>query len=147
MTIKEAYRHIAQLEDCTLPRNKWTHELHLATGMYLILAFGTRALPEMKERIWRYNDVMGKGNTNTGYHETLTVFWLWAVRQFIMNNNITQFDEPAIHALLNDETLKQRKLIEEYYEEIDLYISRKHFMLPSLKDMAEVKYFLSNDKR
>ena len=147
MTIKDAYRRIAQLEDCTLSRDKWTHNLHLITGLYIYLSFNKQALTEMKERIWRYNEVMGKGNDNTGYHKTLTVFWLWAVRQFCLKNNITAFSQAAIDALLNDTDLQNRQLVENYYDEIDLYVSRKHFMLPSVQDMENVAFFLEDEER
>jgi hypothetical protein len=142
MTIKDAYRHIAQLEDCTLPYKKWTHNMHLVTGLYIYLTYGSRALPAMKERIWRFNEVIGKGNDGTGYHDTLTVFWLWAVRQFCKKQDITHFDQVAIDALLADPTMQNRKMAEEYYEEIDLIFSRRRFMLPSLQDMEDVEYFL-----
>ncbi len=144
MTIKEAYRHIAQLEECTLPRTKWTHDAHLVTGIYIVLSYEKQALAEMKTRIWRYNEVVGKGNDNTGYHETLTVFWLWAVRKFCIDNNITAFNQLAINSLLNDVTLQNRKLAEDYYDEIDLYLSRKHFMRPTLKDMIDINYFFNH---
>ena len=142
MTIKEAYRNIAQLEECTLHYKKWTHTMHLITGLYLYLSFSKQALPEMKERIWRFNEVLGKGNDGTGYHDTLTVFWLWAVRQFCLAHHITRFDQAAIDALLADAALQNRKLVEEYYEDIDLIFSRRRFILPSLQDMEDVEYFL-----
>jgi hypothetical protein len=142
MTIKDAYRQIAQLEDCTLHYKKWTHNMHLVTGLYIYLTYGSRALPEMKERIWRFNEVIGKGNDGTGYHDTLTVFWLWAVRQFCSANYITHFDQTAIDALLADSSMQNRKLAENYYEDVDLIFSRRRFMLPSLQDMEDVEYFL-----
>jgi hypothetical protein len=142
MTIKDAYRQIAQLEDCTLHYKKWTHNMHLVTGLYIYLTYGSRALPEMKERIWRFNEVIGKGNDGTGYHDTLTVFWLWAVRQFCSANYITYFDQTAIDALLADPSMQNRRLAEEYYEDVDLIFSRRRFMLPSLQDMEDVAYFL-----
>jgi hypothetical protein len=142
MTIKEAYRNIAQLEDCTLHYRKWTHNMHLITGLYIYLSYGRRALPEMKERIWRFNEVVGKGNDGTGYHDTLTVFWLWAVRQFCEENNIQKFDESAIGAMLNSAPMQDRKLAENYYEDIDLIVSRRRFMQPPLREMAGVDYFL-----
>jgi hypothetical protein len=145
MTIREAYRYLAQLEDCTLPRAKWTHEMHLTTGLYIVLSYGKQALPEMKKRIWRYNEVMGKGNDGTGYHDTLTVFWLWAVRQFILKNNIIEFNENALNLLLSNAALKNRKMAEDYYEEIDLIFSRRRFMHPPLQEMAGVDYFLEDD--
>jgi hypothetical protein len=142
MTIKEAYRNIAQLEDCTLHYRKWTHNMHLITGLYIYLSYKKRALPEMKERIWRFNEVLGKGNAETGYHETLTVFWLWAVRQFCLEKNINQFDQATIDALLVHAPMQDRKMAEIYYEDIDLFISRRRFMRPPLKEMADVDYFL-----
>ena len=142
MTIKEAYRNIAQLEDCTLHYKKWTHNMHLITGLYIYLSFGRQSLPAMKERIWRFNEVIGKGNDGTGYHDTLTVFWLWAVRQFCLTQHFTRFDQAAIDALLTDTDLQSRKLVEDYYEDIDLIFSRKRFILPSLKDMEDVEYFV-----
>jgi hypothetical protein len=144
MTIKEAYRNIARLEDCTLERTSWTHNMHLITGLYIYLSYQSKALAAMKERIWRYNDVQGKGNDGTGYHETLTVFWLWTVRQFCLENNVQQFDQATIDALLAYPPLQDRKLAELYYEDIDLIVSRRRFMYPPLKEMENVDYFLDN---
>jgi hypothetical protein len=143
MTLREAYRYIGQLEDCTLPRTKWTHDMHLVTAMYVVLSYGKQALPEMKKRIWQYNDVMGKGNDGTGYHDTLTVFWLWAVRQFLLENNIVSFSEHAIEKLLAETALKNRKIAEDYYEEVDLFLTRRRFTYSTLKEMDGVEYFLT----
>jgi hypothetical protein len=144
MTIKEAYRNIARLEDCTLERTNWTHNMHLVTGLYIYLSYQKKALAAMKERIWRFNDVQGKGNDGTGYHETLTVFWLWAVRQFCLENKVQQFDQATIDALLLYPRLQDRKLAELYYEDVDLIFSRRRFMYPPLKEMENVDYFLDN---
>jgi hypothetical protein len=144
MTIKEAYRNIARLEDCTLDRTAWTHNMHLITGLYIYLSYQEKALAAMKERIWRFNEVQGKGNDGTGYHETLTVFWLWAVRQFCLENKVRQFDQATIDALLLYPPLQDRKLAEQYYEDVDLIFSRRRFMYPPLKEMENVGYFLDN---
>jgi hypothetical protein len=144
ISTKEALKYVHQLEDATLPLDKWSHGMHLLVGLYIVLNYKEEALPAMRERIWRYNEIKGKGNDNKGYHETLTVFWLWAVRQFALENNITTFDEVSVDLLIFDETLGKRKLIEEYYHIAVLMspYARRHFEYPEFKDMEGVDYFL-----
>ena len=145
ISTKQAYNIVAQFEDCTLPREKWTHEMHLIVGLYMVLTYKEKALAAMKERIWRYNDITGKGNNGTGYHETLTVFWLWAVKRFCDEKRITTFDEKSIDELIFDETLAQRKLVEEYYHPAILMSphARRAFDFSDLKEMKGVEYFLN----
>jgi hypothetical protein len=148
VTTAEALEYVRQFEDCTLPREKWTHEMHLIVGMYIVLTYRQNAVAEMKKRIWRYNEAKGKGNDNTGYHETLTVFWLWVVRRFCQEKGFTTFDEVGIDELIFDETLAKRKLVEEYYHIAVLMspYARKHFCPPEFKDMEGVEYFLGTSK-
>lgn len=62
----------------TLPKRDWTHEAHLAVGLWHVREFGfDEALRRMREGICAYNEAVGTANTGTsGYHETLTQFWL-----------------------------------------------------------------------
>jgi hypothetical protein len=145
ITTQEAYRYVAQFEDCTLPKEKWTHEMHLIVGMYIVLTYKERAVSEMKERIWRYNEAVGKGNDNTGYHHTLTVFWLWRVKKFCDEKGITQFNEEAVDELIFDETLAKRKMVEDYYHIAVLMspFARRQYVPADLKDMEGVEYFLN----
>jgi hypothetical protein len=149
ISTKEALKYVQQLEDCTLPREKWSHGAHLIVGLYMVLNYKEKALPEMRERIWRYNEIKGNGNNNTGYHETLTVFWLWAVWQFALKNNITTFDEVSVDLLIFDETLGKRKLVEDYYHVAVLMspYARRHFEYPEFKEMEGVDYFLSRNQK
>lgn len=72
------------LLDCTLPKAQWTHEGHLAACLYLLLRRPEIDLPvEMPGIISRYNVAVGGENTDTaGYHETITQFYIRAVRAF-----------------------------------------------------------------
>ena len=147
ITKEQALEYVQGIENCTLPREKWTHEAHLMVGLFMFLAYQKKALTEMRKRIWQYNEITGKGNDNTGYHETLTVFWLWAVQQFCLEKNITTFDDDAIDLLLFDETLAQRKLIEDYYHPAVLMspYARKHYQPSDLKEMEDVAFFFQNE--
>jgi hypothetical protein len=141
---EQALEIVRGIEECTLPREEWTHEKHLIVGLFMVLAYKHKALQAMKTRIWQYNEITGKGNKNTGYHHTLTVFWLWAVRQFCLEKNITEFENDAIDELIFNERLARRALIEDYYHPAILLspYARKNFEYPDMQDMEDVDYFL-----
>ncbi|MBC7891932.1 MAG: hypothetical protein H7Y12_06975 [Sphingobacteriaceae bacterium] len=62
----------------SLPKSDWTHEAHLSVGLWHLRQYGfDEALTRMREGICAYNEAIGTANTtNSGYHETLTQFWL-----------------------------------------------------------------------
>ena len=69
----------------TLPKRDWTHAAHFAAAVWLIA--GQSALdPErdMPRLIRAYNTATGVANTDSeGYHETITLASLRAVRAFL----------------------------------------------------------------
>ncbi len=68
----------------SLPRPAWTHQAHLAVGLWHVLTFGEAAAkPLLREGIRRYNESVGTPNSDTrGYHETVTMFYVWAAARF-----------------------------------------------------------------
>ena len=68
----------------TLPKQDWTHEAHLAVGLWHVREFGfDEALTRMRQGICAYNEAVGTANTETsGYHETLTRLWLRVVSTY-----------------------------------------------------------------
>jgi hypothetical protein len=71
----------------TLPKGQWTHQTHLRVGLWHLLSFGeARALCLMRERIRAYNEATGVANTDqSGYHETITRFYLRAIHAFAVS--------------------------------------------------------------
>jgi hypothetical protein len=70
---------------CTLGREEWTHEAHLAATAWLLIErpeiAPERDLPAL---IRRYNASVGGVNSDTeGYHETITRVFLQGVRLFL----------------------------------------------------------------
>ena len=65
----------------TLPKSEWTHGAHVAAAAnYLFDSDVKTVLPLMRTRISAYNLAVGGANTpRSGYHETLTRFWLLIV--------------------------------------------------------------------
>ena len=69
----------------TLPREAWTHQAHLAVGLWHVLRHGEdAALAMLRDGIRAYNEAVGVPNSDTrGYHETVTRYYAWAAARFL----------------------------------------------------------------
>ena len=76
---------IRAFEAHTLPAKDWTHEAHLTTGLWYVFHDGyEKALCKIRSGIISYNLAVGGKNTpDSGYHETITLFWMWLLDQFV----------------------------------------------------------------
>jgi hypothetical protein len=84
-TSEEMFELLRRFEDCTLPREGWTHAAHLTVALWHLLQYDwPEAVARVRAGIKRYNAAHGIRTTPTGgYHETLTIFWLRAVRAYL----------------------------------------------------------------
>lgn len=85
----------------TLLKTQWTHQAHIVATLTLLREHPEidldLALPGI---IWRYNEASNGPNANTdsgGYHETITRFYLRALRAFLAR----QPTGAPLHALNN----------------------------------------------
>jgi hypothetical protein len=85
---------------CTLPREAWTHEAHLAATTYLVLRRRDIDLDaELPGIIRRFNESVGGVNSDTeGYHETITRAFLHGVRLFLEEADAAK----PLHELVNE---------------------------------------------
>jgi hypothetical protein len=69
----------------TLPKAEWTHEAHLRVGLWHVVRFGAdEALDRLRRGIRAYNESIGGINSDSsGYHETITRFYVWRIGRFI----------------------------------------------------------------
>lgn|GEM_PF-1789124 len=81
-----AIRHIGEgLLACSLRREEWTHEAHLAACCWLVVERPDIA-PErdLADLIRRFNESVGGVNSDSeGYHETITQCFIRAVRLYL----------------------------------------------------------------
>lgn len=72
---------VTAVESGALPRAAWNHRAHLAVALVVARrARGGDTLDAMRSLIRGYNDAVGIPNTaDTGYHETLTSFYVHVV--------------------------------------------------------------------
>ena len=85
---------------CTLPREEWTHEAHLAATTYLLTRRPDVDIDqELPGIIRRYNESVGGVNDDTqGYHETITRVFLQGVRLFLSEADPAE----PLHELVNE---------------------------------------------
>ncbi|PTM61181.1 hypothetical protein [Phreatobacter oligotrophus] len=69
----------------TLPFADWSHQAHLATGLWHVATHGEEAAKELlREGIRAYNLSVGGVNTDMrGFHETVTMYFVWSAARFL----------------------------------------------------------------
>ncbi|MEX6723251.1 hypothetical protein [Parapedomonas caeni] len=97
------------LLDHGLTREDWTHEAHFAATAWLLRHRPdidlTRELPGI---IARFNVAVGGQNTDSaGYHETLTQFYIRAIRAYLAGRAADEALLASVNALVAD-TLAER---------------------------------------
>ena len=132
---EEIYRLVRAFEERTISKPEWTHAAHLAVGLYYLtrLPFSV-AKNVMRDGIHWLNDRHGTPNTdNSGYHETLTVFWMKRIWNFLDEHEQSR----NLAALAND-------LIEQL-KDPDLPL--RHYTYERLFSVSARRDYISPDRR
>ncbi len=118
----------------TLTKADWTHAAHLTVALFYCLnyPFGT-ARNLMRDGIHWLNDAHGTPNTQTsGYHETLTCFWMTIVKDFLAARE----SERSLAVLANELTVSvgDPQLPLKFYSRELLFSvgARKEYVAPDL---------------
>jgi hypothetical protein len=79
---------VNQFISCTLPKEQWTHRAHLIVCIFHLENYSVlESICLLRARIIAYNIASGGQNTTTsGYHETLTQFYVKIIDQFLKAN-------------------------------------------------------------
>ena len=99
-----AVRHVGEgLLARTLPKAEWTHEAHLAACLWLLTERPDidveRELPDI---ISAYNEAVGGVNNATqGYHHTITLTYIAAIRDFLSCSPADRSLAGSVNALLD----------------------------------------------
>ena len=85
--------------DGKLGKDEWTHEAHLITcWMALRDRTAAEALAHLRESIQEHNCGIGIQNTAaSGYHETLTVYYVTAIDALGTDSPEELLDEPSVN--------------------------------------------------
>ncbi|HEX4179063.1 MAG TPA: hypothetical protein VHY57_11525 [Rhizomicrobium sp.] len=123
---------------CTLPRGEWTHAAHFAAALWLMrYRPDIDAVQEMPRMIRAYNESAGVVNDdNSGYHETITLASLRALRGVLDANAGDTPVYQIVNALMAS-TLGNPNWLLEYWSR-DLLMSveaRRQWREPDLKPL------------
>jgi hypothetical protein len=136
-----AVAHVGEgLLACTLPREEWTHEAHLAACLWLVRErpdiLPERDLPAI---IRVYNESVGGVNDDTqGYHETLTQFYIATVRAHDADSG-GQGLCAAVNALLKSDQGRRDWPLRFYSRELLFSVeARRGYVEPDLPKSAIV---------
>jgi hypothetical protein len=107
---------IQSFEQGTLPHAQWTHAAHLAMASWYLLSLPEpEAVERVRSGIRCYNEAVGTLNTpDSGYHETLTLFWLCILADFLGEAQSPRVKLAAIRRVVA-QFGSCRSLYREYY--------------------------------
>ena len=135
---------IKAFEERTLPKNEWTHAAHLTVGLFYCLTNPVAVARNiMRDSIYWLNDTHGTPNTETsGYHETMTFFWLYVVEEFLRDRpreNLANLANELIAACSDS------KLPLKYYSRELLFSpeARRSYIEPDLVEIANLTLAVS----
>lgn len=123
----------------TLPKNDWTHEAHIVVAFWYSSRYNEdEALIAVRNAIRNYNHAVGTVNSDsTGYHETLTVFWLRIVRTYLSGNKGTI--EALVNNFIADGNADKEMPLKYYTREVLFSVqARKNWIAPDKISMDKV---------
>lgn len=101
---------VSEFEACSFHPSEFKHYQHLTVALWYLTHFPyDEAVERMKNGIRRLATTYGK----TGYHETITVFWLNIVREFLADAEGVDSVAPLANQLIDKYVNKD--LISSYY--------------------------------
>ena len=126
---------IEAFEAGTLDKSRWTHAAHVLTGACYVHSFGeAAATARMRERVSAFNLAVGGKNTFTsGYHETITVFW---IKLLAAHHSPEESRASFAHRAVR-ELAYNRSIYADFYD-FDLVASteaRRVWIAPNLRDL------------
>lgn len=136
-TLSEIENLIRAFEDCTLPRSEWTHPAHLTVALWYLTHYSeTEATNCIRNHIQRYNSAKGiKTTKDSGYHETITLFWIRIISQYLATKSNEEFLNLANGII---ENYANKNLPFEYYSHNLLmsWSARINWVEPDLKQFS-----------
>ncbi len=117
---------ITRFRERTLPIEEWTHHAHLLVALWHVREYGALAsVCLLRGLIISYNTIVGTPNTTErGYHETLTLFWIAIIDQWLNKRATTEEESHDLLTVCNDFLTSKhatRELPLQYYKREDLF--------------------------
>ena len=121
----------------TLDKSLWTHQAHIITAIWYLKNYEPEdALCRLRSGIISYNLSLGGENTGqSGYHETITVFWWEIVKQFLDKQPEISFKDACDFFLSS--FMMDKSFPFQFYtkEKLLSTVARSRFIGPDIKEI------------
>jgi hypothetical protein len=135
---------VAGFIDKSLDKSLWTHQAHIITAIWHVMKFDNEdALCRMRSGIISYNLATGGENTGqSGYHETITVFWCDVISRFLDQYPGYSFTESCRKFLSSP--MADRNFPFRFYTKENLMspVARSRFVKPDLKEINNSEFII-----
>jgi hypothetical protein len=108
----------------TLTKEQWTHEAHLAVGIWFMKNFDRfKATCLLRSGIIELNvSLDGKNTETSGYHETITLLWIWMLDKYLKAHEGKSLVD-LVNGFLETE-YSERNVLLKYYSEGVLFSTK-----------------------
>ena len=138
MTAIEAKELVHQFENGGLAKEKWTHEAHFIVALwYCCRQPLPQAIESIKEGIKKYNSSIGGENSDhSGYHETITVFYIRQIINYVLQTCVDKQFESKLKNLWLQEFLAKDFPLTYYSRELLMSKeARRNWLAPDLQPL------------
>lgn len=124
----EILRLIEKFEDCTLPKEEWTHAAHLVMALVYLRKYSPEeAGNRIREGIKRYNmAVSATPGQSGGYHETITTMYIHILSCFLTLIHSHHSLEDLVQMMINHELASRDFLLRFYSKEVLFSDAARH---------------------
>ena len=127
---------VAQFEKGTLPKEEWTHTAHFVMAFWYCTQFPLpQAIEKIITGIKAYNIAIGGQNTDeSGYHETITLFYISTICDYLITAEVSALTDEALAAFLQQPFLA-KDFIHQFYSTplLKSKQARQHWVAPDLQ--------------
>lgn len=129
-----------------LSKSAWTHDAHLIIAVWYVNKYSIdKALNILRGNILKLNTFNGVPNTDySGYHETITKFWLIVVKKFILSNDLLSVSQ-ACNLLVNSRVGKPDYMLKFYDKEVLSSVNARRNWVSPNKIQSNIKTLLFED--
>lgn len=141
-TLSEIEILVDKFENRSLPKDDWTHGAHLTVGAWYVLNYPIeQAIDLIRNNIKSYNESIGGKNTETaGYHETITLFYMFEMDSFFKSISFETSSE-ALSMFFSSKIVSKEYPFMFYSTSLLSSIeARKNWMEPDLKPLSKNAY-------
>jgi hypothetical protein len=137
MKLEKASWLVEEFENCTLPKEEWTHVSHFIMALWYCIKLPLpQAIQKIRSGIMTYNVSVGGANTDvSGYHETITLFYTTKVANYLVTNGVTTLTDETIITFLQQPFLMKDYILQCYSKELLMsQYARLNWLAPDKMD-------------